>query len=66
MSVIPFPSKNKEQVVNERAARINAMIQERFGVSAAEYYRSERTDEVQKKIDRTLRKETLQYASNHK
>ncbi|MCL9662126.1 hypothetical protein L2089_15635 [Paenibacillus hunanensis] len=65
MNVIPFPVNIKEKSMNERITQIDAMIQARFGVSAAEYYTNKRTDEVQQKINRALLKETLYYASKN-
>ncbi|MEK5061108.1 hypothetical protein BK126_26715 [Paenibacillus sp. FSL H7-0326] len=62
--VISFPNRNNVKPVDP-LADVKSLIQERFGVSLAEYAgtNGKRSEEVQNKIDRAMQKETLQLAS---
>lgn len=62
-NVISFPSRNVKPA--DPLAGLKEQIQNRFGVTLAEYSgaRGKRSEEVQKKIDQAMQKETLQLAS---
>ncbi|RAV02082.1 hypothetical protein DQG13_10830 [Paenibacillus sp. YN15] len=62
--MIPFSQKQKSK--DEAFDQAVQSIEKRFGVSFWEYMGLEgRTEEVQEKINRALRKETFQLASTY-